>query len=127
MKFEAAFPSKRLEGDSGEDSRVSRHSLGSSRTNERLKTRAPAAWIKLFDDRCRQNLYPYGSGVWAKKEWVIPFIDNENIVSTFEGNTNLFWANRYGKQLRVEDLWVKQCGNSPVSYTHLTLPTKRIV
>ena len=77
-----------------------------------LKTRAPAAWIKLFDDRCRQNLYPYGSGVWAKKEWVIPFIDNENIVSTFEGNTNLFWANRYGKQLRVEDLWVKQCGNS---------------
>ena len=77
-----------------------------------LRTRAAAAWIKLFDDRLRQNLYPYGSGVWAKKEWVIPFIDNENIVSTFEGNTNLFWANRYGKQLRVEDLWVKQCGNS---------------
>src|SRR5437016_7324174 len=77
-----------------------------------LKTRAAAAWIKLFDDRCRQNVYPYGSGVWAKKEWVVPFIDNENIVSTFEGNTNLFWANRYGKQLDVEDLWVKQCGNS---------------
>ena len=56
--------------------------------------------------------YPYGSGVWAKKEWVVPFIDNENIVSTCEGNTNLFWANRYGKQLHVEDLWVKQCGNS---------------
>jgi len=59
-----------------------------------------------------QNSYPYGSGVWAKKEWVVPFIDNENIVSTCEGNTNLFWANRYGKQLHVEDLWVKQCGNS---------------
>jgi threonine synthase len=43
---------------------------------------------------------------------VVPFIDNENIVSTCEGNTNLFWANRYGKQLRLEDLWVKQCGNS---------------
>ena len=77
-----------------------------------LRTRAPAAWIKLFDDRCRQNAYPYGSGVWAKKEWVVPFIDNENIVSTFEGNTNLFWADRYGKQLHLEDLWVKQCGNS---------------
>ena len=77
-----------------------------------LKTRAAAAWIKLFDDRLRQNSYPYGSGVWAKKEWVVPFIDNENIVSTCEGNTNLFWANRYGKQLHVEDLWVKQCGNS---------------
>src|SRR3989442_6903932 len=30
----------------------------------------------------------------------------------FEGNSNLFWANRYGQQLHVEDLWVKQCGNS---------------
>ena len=79
---------------------------------EALRTRAASAWIKLFDERLRQNAYPYGSGVWAKKEWVVPFIDNENIVSTFEGNTNLFWANRYGKQLHVEDLWVKQCGNS---------------
>ena len=79
---------------------------------EALKTRAASAWIKLFDERLRQNAYPYGSGVWAKKEWVVPFIDNENIVSTFEGNTNLFWANRYGKQLHLEDLWVKQCGNS---------------
>jgi hypothetical protein len=40
--------------------------------------RAAAGWIKLFDERVRQNVYPFGSGVWAKKEWVIPFIDNEN-------------------------------------------------
>ncbi|MBI3786552.1 MAG: threonine synthase, partial [Deltaproteobacteria bacterium] len=45
-------------------------------------------------------------------EWVLPFIDNENIVSTYEGGTNLLWAERYGKMLGVEDLWVKQCGNS---------------
>jgi threonine synthase len=79
---------------------------------EALKTRAPAAWIQLFDERFRVNTYPYGSGVWGKKEWVLPFIDDENVVSTFEGNSNLFWADRYGKQLHVEDLWVKQCGNS---------------
>jgi threonine synthase len=77
-----------------------------------LRTRSPAAWIQLFDDRYRRNAYPYGSGVWGKKEWVVPFIDNENIVSTYEGNSNLFWAERYGRQLHVEDLWVKQCGNS---------------
>jgi threonine synthase len=77
-----------------------------------LRTVAPAVWKKTFEERCRQNVYPYGSGVWSKKEWVIPFIENENIVSMFEGNTNLFWANRYGKQVKVEDLWVKQCGNS---------------
>jgi threonine synthase len=77
-----------------------------------LKRRSPAAWMQLFDDRYRRNAFPYGSGVWGKKEWVVPFIDNENIVSTYEGGTNLFWADRYGKLLGVEDLWVKQCGNS---------------
>ena len=30
----------------------------------------------------------------------------------FEGNTNLFWADRLGKQLGVPDLWIKLCGNS---------------
>jgi threonine synthase len=79
---------------------------------EALRSRSAAAWIQLFDDRYRRNVYPYGSGVWGKKEWVVPFIDNENIVSTYEGNSNLLWADRYGKQLHVEDLWIKQCGNS---------------
>jgi len=77
-----------------------------------LRRRSAAAWMQLFDDRYRRNTFPYGSGVWGKKEWVVPFIENENIVSTYEGCTNLFWAERYGKMLGVEDLWVKQCGNS---------------
>jgi threonine synthase len=79
---------------------------------EALRSRSAAAWMQLFKDRTHGNVYPYGSGVWSKKEWVVPFIDNENIVSMFEGNSNLYWAERYGKQLHVEDLWVKQCGNS---------------
>jgi threonine synthase len=33
-------------------------------------------------------------------------------VSMDEGGTNLFWAERYGRELGVEDLWVKMCGNS---------------
>jgi len=77
-----------------------------------LRRRSGAAWIKLFEERYRRNDFPYGSGVWGKKEWVVPFLDNENIVSTYEGGTNLMWADRYGKLLGVEDLWVKQCGNS---------------
>jgi len=79
---------------------------------EALRSRSAAAWMQLFDDRYRRNVYPYGSGVWGKKEWVAPFIDNENIVSMYEGSSNLLWADRYGKQLHVEDLWIKQCGNS---------------
>ena len=77
-----------------------------------LKRRSAAAWMQLFDDRYRHNAFPYGSGVWGKKEWVLPCIDNGNVVSTYEGGTNLLWAERYGKLLGVEDLWVKQCGNS---------------
>jgi threonine synthase len=30
----------------------------------------------------------------------------------YEGNSNLFWAERYGNELGLEDLWIKQCGNT---------------
>jgi threonine synthase len=67
----------------------------------------------LFDERVGKTTWPYGSGVWSKKEWVLPGIDDEDIVSMFEGNSNLFWAERYGREyLKMSDLWVKQCGNS---------------
>ena len=69
-------------------------------------------WKELFDSRYRKQNWPYGSGVWGKKEWVVPFIEDKNIVSMYEGSTNLFWADRYGKQVGVEDLWIKMCGNS---------------
>jgi len=70
------------------------------------------SWMKLFDDRYKSTEWPYGSGVWGKKEWVLPCIDNEDIVSLYEGGTNLFWAERFGKILGLNDLWIKLCGNS---------------
>ena len=69
-------------------------------------------WKKLFDSRAHRNQWPYGSGVWGKKEWVLPDIDNDNVVSMYEGHTNLFWAERYGREIGIEDLWLKLCGNS---------------
>jgi threonine synthase len=77
-----------------------------------LRDRGPSAWMKLFDDRYKRTIWPYGSSVWGKKEWVCPSIDDENIVSMDEGGTNLFWADRFGQSLGLDDLWVKQCGNS---------------
>jgi threonine synthase len=77
-----------------------------------LKDRSGAAWMKLFDDRYRHNVWPYGSGVWGKREWVMPQVPDEMIVSMYEGGTNLFWAERYGRELGISDLWVKLCGNS---------------
>jgi threonine synthase len=68
--------------------------------------------MRLFDDRYKTGQWPYGSAIWGKKEWVLPEIDNENIVSMYEGGTNLFWTERLGKVLGVRDLWVKQCGLS---------------
>ena len=79
---------------------------------EELGRRSAAAWIQLFNDRLRTNEWPYGSGVWGKKEWVAPWVDPENIVSMYEGHTNLFWAERLGREIGVPDLWVKLCGNS---------------
>ncbi len=79
---------------------------------EALKTRTAAEWKELFNERTRTNEWPYGSGVWGKKEWVSPELDNENIVSMYEGHTNCFWAERFGEEIKTPDLWIKLCGNS---------------
>lgn len=77
-----------------------------------LKKQSSAAWTRLFDTRYKRTTWPYGSGVWGKKEWVAPHVSDDNVVSLDEGGTNLFWAERYGAQLGLTDLWVKMCGNS---------------
>ncbi len=77
-----------------------------------LRQRSAAEWRQLFESRWMRTSWPYGSGVWGKKEWVCPEIADENIVSMFEGGTNLFWAERFGREIGVEDLWIKLCGNS---------------
>ena len=77
-----------------------------------LRRRSPSAWMRLFDERYMRTEHPYGSGVWGKKELVYPDIDNENVVSLYEGGTNLFWADRLGASIGLEDLWIKQSGNS---------------
>jgi threonine synthase len=77
-----------------------------------LRDRSGAEWRALFDARYRTSTWPYGSGVWGKREWVMPMVPDDLVVSMYEGGTNLFWAERYGKSLGLDDLWVKLCGNS---------------
>ena len=79
---------------------------------DRLSRVSAESWKKLFDKRVRSTQWPYGSGVWNRKELVLPSLSDEHIVSMYEGNSNLFWAERFGRQIGLEDLWVKQCGNS---------------
>lgn len=77
-----------------------------------LARRDAKAWMKLFEDRYKSTQWPYGSGVWGKKEWILPNLPDDNIVSLYEGGTNLFWAERFGKKIGIENLWIKLCGNS---------------
>jgi threonine synthase len=79
---------------------------------EKLKHRGPESWKRLFDERNRRTKWPFGSAVWGKKEMVCPNVENDNVVSLYEGGSNLFWAERLGNIIGTEDLWIKQCGNS---------------
>lgn len=78
---------------------------------EPLKKRSADEWKELFDKRYKSHDFPYGSGVWGKKEWVLPNIKNENIVSMYEGGSNLFRVSpKMEKEAGVKELWIKQCG-----------------
>ncbi len=77
-----------------------------------LRTKSPVYWRQLFDRRYMRTEWPYGSSVWGKKEMVCPVVQDDNVVSMYEGGSNLFWAERLGGQLGLAELWVKQCGNS---------------
>jgi threonine synthase len=77
-----------------------------------LRQRSAQEWKDLFEYRWMRTSWPYGSGVWGKKEWVCPTVDDHNVVSMFEGGTNLFWAERFGTEVGINDLWIKLCGNS---------------
>ena len=79
---------------------------------EALRQRSPEQWKELFHTRTHTTEWPFGSGVWGKRELVCPGIDDDNVVSMYEGNTNLFWARRYGALLGLNDLWLKLCGNT---------------
>jgi threonine synthase len=77
---------------------------------EALQRRSGAEWKALFDGRFKLGAWPYGSGVWGKKEWVYPQLADENVVSMFEGGSPLLPLGRYAAELGLDDVWMKECG-----------------
>ena len=75
-----------------------------------LAARSAAEWKALFDGRFRAGPWPYGSGVWGKKEWVYPQLAVENVVSMAEGASPLLRIDRYAREIGLEDVWLKECG-----------------
>jgi threonine synthase len=79
---------------------------------EALAERSPEEWKRLFAER-RMSFRPADmSGVWSKREMVLPEIPEEDIVSLREGFSPLFDASALAKELGLKKLWVKLCGNS---------------
>jgi threonine synthase len=77
---------------------------------EALRQRSAADWKALFDGRFKLGEWPYGSGVWGKKEWVYPQLADENVVSMYEGGSPLLRVDRYARELGLGDVRVKECG-----------------
>src|SRR6266699_4492126 len=72
-----------------------------------VKRRPAAEWKQLFDSRMGR-----ASGVWSKKEIVLPELDAGNIVSLGEGNSPLIKSERFAERIGVDEVYVKQCGTS---------------
>lgn len=69
-------------------------------------------WRRRFESRWRSPAGALGSGVWGKYELVMPAVEPDNIVSLAEGATPLTPAHAFGREIGLEQVWVKQCGLS---------------
>ena len=72
-----------------------------------LKKCSAHEWKQLFDSRVGRE-----SGVWSKKEVVLPELESRNIVSLGEGNSPLIKSEGFAKTVGVEEIHIKQCGTS---------------
>jgi threonine synthase len=79
---------------------------------EALKDKTADQWKTLFQERKGVHVAPYNSGVWGKKEWVLPHLEEEDIVTLNEGWTSLLQPQKLSEHLGLKDLHVKLCGNS---------------
>lgn len=72
-----------------------------------LKEKPAEEWRSLLDSRLGRQ-----SGVWSKKEMVLPELREESIVSLGEGNTPLIRSDAFARSLGMESVHIKQCGTS---------------
>jgi len=79
---------------------------------EALGEKSGAQWRDLFDARMGARNYPDRSGVWGKREWVLPDIKDEHILTLGEGWTQLLRAPGLEKALGLKNVHVKQCGHT---------------
>ena len=74
-------------------------------------SRSPEEWKALFDSRHAGRPGHHGSGVWRFREWILPDLPEDDIVSLGEGASPLTTAPRLSEELGIE-LLTKQCGHT---------------
>ena len=80
--------------------------------HDALRQRSPEEWKSLFQAR-RSSFAPADmSGIWSKREMVLPHVPEEDIVTLQEGWNPLFDASVLAQEIGLRKLWVKLCGNS---------------
>ncbi len=71
---------------------------------------AAGEWRQLFDGRGPTRMGWDASGVWSKREWVLPEATAGEAVSLGEGFSPLVPVPRLAREIGVGELWVKECG-----------------
>lgn len=77
-----------------------------------LKRKSAQEWRDLFESRWRSQNRADASGIWGKREWVLPHMPVEDIVTLGEGATQLFSGSELSRRFKHDELYVKLCGNS---------------
>ena len=67
-------------------------------------------WRQRFDARGPTRTGWDASGIWGKREWVLPGARRDEVVTLGEGFSALTFAPRLARELGIGELWVKQCG-----------------
>jgi len=68
---------------------------------------------KLFDSRIGSREFPYRSGIWRFRELIHPLVEDKDIVSRPEGNTNLYTHEKVSEYSGINNVVLKHEGENP--------------
>ncbi|MBX5483622.1 MAG: threonine synthase [Myxococcaceae bacterium] len=77
-----------------------------------IAQRSGAEWRALFEARAGAVRGVHASGVWRHKEWILPDLPEEDVISLGEGRTPLQPLPRMARAMGLGELHLKQCGIS---------------
>lgn len=77
---------------------------------ETLRRTPAEEWRRRFDARGPQRAGWDSSGVWARREWVLPAATEDDVATLGEGWSPLTPVPALAQALGIGELWVKQCG-----------------